>query len=80
MTAGIAIGVAVPIVLLVALVMAIITTVLLQRHYSAKPPQQKRHCSATMELHQVVNEVYTNSIYMTDADHITLNRQTWLLA
>jgi len=80
MTAGIAIGVAMPIMLLVTLAMPIVTTLLLQRHLSAKPPQQNHHCSATMELHQMVNEVYTNSIYMTGANHITLNRQSWLSA
>jgi hypothetical protein len=29
-----------------------------------------------MELHQMVNEVYTNSIYMPNTNHITLNRET----
>jgi hypothetical protein len=79
MTAGISIGVAVPIMLLVTLAMAGVTVVLLWRHYGAKLPQEKCHCS-TMELHQMVNEVYTNSIYMTNANHITLHRQSWLSA
>jgi hypothetical protein len=48
--------------------------VLLWRHYGAKPPQH------AMELHQMVDKVYTNSIYRSDTDHITLNRQTWLSA
>jgi len=72
MTAGIAIGVAVPIVLLVAV--AVVATLLLWRYYSVKPPQE------AMELHQMVNEVYTNSIYMTDADHVRLHRHTWVSA
>lgn len=66
--AGIAIGVAVLIMLLVTT-----ATVLLRCHYGAKLPQQKCHCS-TMELHQMVNEVYTNSIYVPNTDHI---RQAW---
>jgi uncharacterized protein len=79
MTAGITVGVAVLIMLLVTLAVAVITMVLLRCCYGAKLPQQKRCCS-TMELHQMVNKVYTNSIYMTNTDHITLNRQTWLSA
>jgi hypothetical protein len=30
-----------------------------------------------MELHQMVDKVYTNSIYRTNTNHITLNRQMW---
>jgi uncharacterized protein len=79
MMAGIAVGVAVPIMLLVTLAVAVVATVLLRCCYRAKPPQEK-HCCSTMELHQMVNKVYTNSIYMTNANHITLHRQTWLSA